>query len=194
MSSAWSTSAAQDSESLATISLPALPEQAQPDSEYVSAPWQRPISTFGDEEKPGSERSSQQWLQKIEYCLMQNKMASKGTLAELERIRRATVAAERRQDNLAGEPADFLRHWKESELVEKKIMLARESQRHLAAGMCCLPSCLCFLWAVRNTKRAMPRWEKQSKEEEAAWKAEQEAVWAEAAQPENAGALPRDVM
>ena len=88
---------------------------------------------------------------------LQQKFLAKNSLDELERVRRTVTAAEKRQDGQAGFPGDFLRHWSESDRDERKLLLARETQRHMSAGVCCVPSCLVWLWSLRVARRCMAR-------------------------------------
>ena len=144
------------------------------------AAW--PVETFGADEEPGSMRASQQWQQRNEYCLMQNKFANKHVLEEVTRMRRAVTAAEKRQDLLAAFPEDFLRHWEESERDDRKLMVARVAQHHMSSGVCCLPSCLVWLWSLRVARRSVSRWAAQQKADEEAEQAATEAAACAAAQ------------
>ena len=87
-----------------------------------------PIVTFAkkpeQEEKPGTVRCLQAWLQKIEYCNMQQKMALKAQQEDLARLTRAMTNMERRQDSQQAQPTDFLRHW-DAAKGEKKCWLGK---------------------------------------------------------------------
>ena len=80
---------------------------------------------------------------------------------EIKRMRRAVTAAERRQDDLAGLPTDFLRHWRESEREERRLMMQRELQRQTDAGCCCPCKALIWLWSLRTARTCLAKWEKQ---------------------------------
>ena len=135
--------------------------------------------TFGLPYQPGSGESLQQWLQKIEYCLVRQKMIAKETLENTIRMRRAVTAAERRQDGSSMFATDLLRHWRDApDWQSRGLQAAQQVQTHMNSGVCCLPSCLCFLAAVGMAKSGMKRWEKEEAEEAA-----QEAQWAEYEEP-----------
>ena len=146
------------------------------------------IEVFGADEEPGSNRAFQQWLMKLEYVCMQTKMASKSTLSEIERIKKAVVNGEKRQDMASGCPEDFLRHWEESDADCRRLMIAKESQRHATAGVCCPCSCLCWLWSLTVAVRCMAKWKKDEEAQQAAAATEKAAEQAKHVADETAAA------
>ena len=135
------------------------------EAETGNTAWQK-IITFAEspheEEKPGTMRAVQCWLQKVEYGGMQNKMLLKSSLETQLRISKAVCNLERRQDHQMSEPQDWLRHWRACENgPERKLPLAAATRKHMEAGVCCLPSCMVWLWTLRVAKKAMKIWESQ---------------------------------
>ena len=79
----------------------------------------------------------------------------------------AVCSLERRQDYQDCAPQDWLRHWHESEnKQDKQLLLAAAANRHLQAGLCCLPSCLLWLYALNTAKKALKIWAAQPESEE----------------------------
>ena len=90
--------------------------------------------------------------------------------SEQVRIRRAVTATERRQDASTSLPQDWLRHFWEADSRDRCLHLALLCENHMRNGVCCLPSCLCFLCSLPVVASAMRRWERgeafQAAEEE----------------------------
>ena len=120
------------------------------------------------EEKPGTVRALQCWLQKLEYCNMQQKMALKTQQEELVRQTRALTNMERRQDSQQAQPTDFLRHWDAAKGEEKKLLAAQAVRDHMKAGACCLPSLFLWLWSLKVARRAMAVWAREAEAEQEA--------------------------
>ena len=93
---------------------------------------------------------------------MQNKMAAKSQLDVQNRICKAVCNLERRQDHGASVPQDFLRHYRACDnKLERQLLLAAATHRHMQAGICCLPSCMVWLWSLRVASKAMRIWARQ---------------------------------
>ena len=149
----------------------------------------RRIATFPKKaeqvELPGKLRSVQQWLQRVEYSGMQRKRRLDACVEQLDRCRTALTNAEKRQDSQLNQAEDWLRHWDDSVGPERRLMVCKAAQQHMAAGcVCCLPSCLTWLYSLRCGRQCMRKWAREAAEEEllasaraAAAQQEQEAEW-----------------
>ena len=145
---------------------PAQPDRAPPGAPASQEAMPKTIATFGPAEEPGSGRSQQQWLMKLEYQGMQKKGILQKILHETERTSKAVRCAERRQDRSSGFPEDFIRHWRESESKDRCLAAASQIQHHFSQGVCCLPGCLVFLGQLWVGKASMKEHEQRAELEE----------------------------
>ena len=62
-----------------------------------------------EEERPGTFRAMQCWLQRIEFVCAQQKQVLKAQQEELARASQAVTSMERREDSQQAQPTDWLR-------------------------------------------------------------------------------------
>ena len=97
---------------------------------------------------------------------MQQKKRLDACVDQLDRCRTALTNAEKRQDSQLNQAEDWLRHWDASVGPERRLMVCKAAQQHMAAGcVCCLPSCLTWLYSLRCGRQCMRKWQREAAEE-----------------------------